>query len=102
MGHRSTRRPVFCDIAPHPDYGSAQGCRDNGAVVLDHHVGAKELVESFGKNGIYADAEKEPGVSGAVLARREVWDAVAEEYGTTGKFAVHGFAECVGARDTWQ
>lgn len=100
-------RPLFCDIAPHHNYGSAQGCRDNGAIVLDHHVGTKELVESFGENGVYADAEKEPGVSGAVLAWR-VWETINTVIGEhdflLGSVPIQtkAFAEFVGARDTWQ
>jgi len=105
-------RPLFCDIAPHDSYGSQQGCRDNGAIVLDHHVGAKDIVESFGSLGVYADAEKEPGVSGAVLAFREVWEPVwLWIYGggvpvPNRQFQclaeVEDFAICIGARDTWQ
>jgi hypothetical protein len=106
--HSGNGRALFCDFAPHPDV-----YRDHvvaGDLVLDHHVGAKEIVEAFGALGVYADAEKEPGVSGAVLAFREVWMPVADHLdfqrdapvpaGTKG--AVGDFALCVGARDTWQ
>lgn len=44
-----------------------------GAVVLDHHKTAKLIVQAFGDLGVYADEKEEPGVSGAVLAMREVW-----------------------------
>jgi len=89
---------LFCDIAPvrggHPR-----------TIVLDHHVGTKEIVESFGSLGVYADAEKEPGVSGAVLAFHEVWEPIWKAHRPEG-LGQHGevndFAECVGVRDTWQ
>ena len=97
---------LFCDIAP----VKAQSIPMGSAIVLDHHVGAREIVESFGSLGVYADAEKEPGVSGAVLAFREVWlSTFAEMVNLNENVAdspqhdrVRDFALCVGARDTWQ
>lgn len=56
-----------------PDYEKVQPFVDAGVIVLDHHKGAKKLVEMFGANGVFADEETEPGVSGAVLAFRHVW-----------------------------
>jgi hypothetical protein len=100
---------LFCDFAPTPDV--TQLMKGTGRmIVLDHHVGAKGLVESFGENGVYADAEKEPGVSGAVLAFREVWlSTFAEMVNLNENVAdspqhdrVRDFALCIGARDTWQ
>lgn len=109
---------LFCDIAPSTanDDGApflntafwASGGKH--AIVLDHHKGAEDIVRSFGVDGVFADEKQEPGVSGAVLAWREVWLAVAEYMdfacdrpiqGTHQK-AVENFALCVGARDTWQ
>lgn len=103
--HSGNGRALFCDFAPHPDV-----YRDHvvaGDIVLDHHVGAKNIVESFGALGVYADAEKEPGVSGAVLAFREVWKQIfgtmPERFTDGGAWQhVENFAECTGARDTWQ
>lgn len=102
-------RPLFCDIAPYDAYG-CQGCLDNGAIVLDHHVGTKEVVQRFGQLGVYADADTEPGVSGAVLAFREVWMAVlndqvlgpaaAKQPSNLVYRAIRQFAEAIGARDT--
>jgi hypothetical protein len=93
---------LFCDIAPKAGAGSWL-VREKWPIVLDHHVGAKAVVESFGSLGVYADAEKEPGVSGAVLAYREVWMSIAQQ---TAKGWIprelDDFAYCVGARDTWQ
>lgn len=62
---------LFCDMTP-PE-NKADAFVQAGAIVLDHHRGARELVERFGELGVYADADEEPGVSGAVLAHREVW-----------------------------
>jgi len=100
---------LFCDIAPKAGAGSWL-VREKWPIVLDHHVGAKAVVESFGSLGVYADAEKEPGVSGAVLAFREVWLSTFAEMVGLNKMAadspqhdrVRDFALCVGARDTWQ
>ena len=99
---------LFCDIAPKAGAGSWL-VREKWPIVLDHHVGAKAVVESFGSLGVYADAEKEPGVSGAVLAFREVWKPIWDVWDQQEKpvppmpkNAVQDFAYCVGARDTWQ
>ncbi len=104
--HSQNTRALFCDIAPHPDV-----YRDHivaGDIVLDHHKGVEELVRSFGPLGVFADEKLEPGVSGAVLAWREVWEPINRDTGThdflLGSCVIHGreFAACVGARDTWQ
>ena len=62
---------LFCDIVP-PAARAAEFVAA-GAIVLDHHVAARSVVEMFGELGVYADACSEPGVSGAVLAFREIW-----------------------------
>lgn len=64
-------RDLFCDMTP-PEI-KADAFVAAGAIVLDHHRGARELVERLGELGVYADAVAEPGVSGAGLAYREVW-----------------------------
>lgn len=95
---------LFCDIAPHKEAMEtmrSEFYRRGDVVVLDHHKGTEEIVRQFGELGVFADEKAEPGVSGAVLAFREVWDRVT----TPGQFVRHNvqdFAECVGARDTWQ
>lgn len=72
-----------------------------GAVVLDHHKTAKPIVEAFGQNGVFGDEDKEPGVSGAVLAFRHVYKPW-----VVGGHAVidacEEFSRLVGVRDTWQ
>lgn len=94
---------LFCDIAP-PRTRVAQFL-ECGAVVLDHHRTVKEDVLRFVEVGlgVFADEAKEPGVSGALLAYRNVWmplccgfisSAVCER--------AQDFAELAGVRDTWQ
>ena len=62
---------IFCDFSPPP--ARAQEFVDVGAIVLDHHKTAKAVVALFGDLGVFADEKDDPGVSGAVLAYREVW-----------------------------
>lgn len=62
---------LFCDFCPHPT--TYQQFIDAGAYVLDHHKHAKDIIAAFGDKGVFADEEKEPGVSGAVLAFREIY-----------------------------
>lgn len=94
---------IFCDIAPTYERSHRGSGFENSTVVLDHHKGVEELVRGFGEFGVFADEKLEPGVSGAVLAWRNVWapirDSVDER--RDGE-RVADFAMCVGARDTWQ
>jgi hypothetical protein len=109
--------PLFCDIAPDAATVLDKALHP-GAIVLDHHVGARALVEAI-PGGVYADAETEPGVSGAVLAFREVWEPVWRDglgeleslepdderlsYNSRIQYAsTSNFAACIGVRDTWQ
>ena len=62
---------LFCDCAPPPD--RVQEFVDVGTIVLDHHKYSRGIVAAFGERGVFADKEKEPTVSGAGLAYREVW-----------------------------
>lgn len=62
---------LFCDFCPHPT--TYQQFIDAGAYVLDHHKQAKDIIEAFGERGVFADEDKESGVSGAVLAFREIY-----------------------------
>src|SRR5260221_2574920 len=109
---------LFCDIAP-----TAASVpfllREHETIVLDHHKGAEEIVRSFGERGVFADEKLEPGVSGAVLAFREIWEPIRAsgfaEQAPAGTLLsaevqdkwgfpslVKEFALCVGLRDTWQ
>jgi len=99
---------LFCDFPPHED--SAEAHRRAGTIVLDHHRGAKNLTLSFGENGVFADEVDDPGVSGAVLAYREVWKPITEHLAdeclsfltVEEKATVEHFATVAGVRDTWQ
>ncbi len=88
---------LFCDFSPPPErvdeFVAAK------AIVLDHHRSAREVIARFGEWGIYADEEKDPGVSGATLAFREVWLPLRGDSAERG-FA-EAFATAAGARDTW-
>ncbi len=69
----ATTGMLFCDISPPADrVAEFVGV---GAIVLDHHKTVRDVVEAFGDCGVFADETKEPGVSGALLAYREVWDS---------------------------
>lgn len=94
---------LFCDMSPPAE--RADAFRFVKAIVLDHHKTAKDVVESFGELGIYADEVKRPGVSGAWLAYEEVWQLLTggESSGyiaTSSK--MRSFATLAGIRDTWQ
>jgi len=94
---------LFCDFSPPAD--RVQEFVDAGATVLDHHKTAKAVVERFGENGIFADEVTEPGVSGAMLAFREVWLPVRQTRGDTTPWlvaVVTHFATLTAIRDTWQ
>lgn len=73
-----------------------------GTIVLDHHATAKDVVARFGDLGVYSD---EPGVSGAVLAYREVWlncRVVEEKDRGVLLHRIIRFSGIAGIRDTWQ
>ncbi len=106
---------LFCDIAPRA--GRAREFLEAKAIVLDHHKTDAAVVRQFVEAGLgaFGDEEKEPGVSGAVLAFREVWmpawhHARAEAFRhslTTsptidGAADIEAFAKLAGIRDTWQ
>lgn len=91
---------LFCDIVPPAT--RAEAFRAAGALVLDHHKGARELVQAFGERGVFADEATEPGVSGASLACREVWAVLAAGKTAEARPAVERFAHRAGVRDTWQ
>lgn len=90
---------VFCDIVP--PASRAEAFREAGAIVLDHHKGARELIASFGERGVFADEASEPGVSGATLAFREVWSRLAEGETAAARPQVERFARLAAIRDTW-
>lgn len=94
---------LFCDIAP--PQARAQEFVDAGAIVLDHHATARSVVERF-EHHAFGDEEKNPGVSGAVLAFREVYEPIARAYAPKGEAIeaeidrAREFASLAGIRDT--
>ena len=86
---------LFSDMTP--PAARVQEFVDAGAIVLDHHRGARELVEAFGERGIFADERLDPGVSGALLAYAHVWAQVRRSPDPD----VQRFAVLAGVRDTW-
>jgi nanoRNase/pAp phosphatase (c-di-AMP/oligoRNAs hydrolase) len=106
-GDSNCEMVLFCDMTPSRKFMKLYGAREN-FIVLDHHSKQEDIVRAFGDRGVYADAIKEPGVSGAMLALREVWDPINRETGThdfilgTWPIKIYNFATDVGARDTFQ
>jgi oligoribonuclease NrnB/cAMP/cGMP phosphodiesterase (DHH superfamily) len=88
---------LFCDITP-PRERAAEFVAA-GAIVLDHHKHARDIVELFGERGVFADETTSPGWSGATLAYLAVWFPRASERSNP---AVKDFARLIGTRDTWQ
>lgn len=97
----ATDNMLFCDISPPRERVQEFLAKDN-VIVLDHHKTAKDLVALFGTNGVFADEDEQPGVSGGYLAFREVWDLLKGKESPIQKLYVEEFAHLVGVRDTWQ
>lgn len=98
---------LFCDISPPKDrykeFIKAE------AIVLDHHKTSKNIVLEFGELGVFADEKNDPGISGAVLAFKEVWQKLAKSCGKLSikeelstRPYIRYFAKLIGIRDTWQ
>ncbi len=85
---------LFCDFTPHRDTVDAFVAA--GAVVLDHHVGQRDIVERFGERGVYTN---DPGVSGALLAYTHVYKPL---WWLSNQRFIEPFAILAGIRDTWQ
>lgn len=92
---------LFVDFSPHPD--RVQEFVEAGAIVLDHHKTAKQVVEAFGEDGLFGDEIANPGVCGAVLAYQHVWLPLRGPLARdeTELFAKK-FSTLAGVRDTWQ
>lgn len=90
---------VFVDMTPPRD--QIERYRTRGTVVIDHHVGAKDIVEAFGELGLYS---AEPGDSGAYLYAKLLVDV-----GNSGDMSLtrrnlpgfQALASIIGIRDTW-
>lgn len=92
------RGALFCDITPGAEWLGF------GAIVLDHHRTAADIVRLFEGQGlgVYADA---PGVSGAPLAYEHVWLPMKFPDGEPAHrrhAIIKVFATRAGVRDTWQ
>lgn len=93
---------LFCDISP-PRERAAEFVAA-GAVVLDHHKQARDVVESFGERAVFADEKTAPGVSGAWLAYLHVWLPLrshANNFASLEVFVASKLARLAGIRDTW-
>lgn len=92
---------IFCDISP--PAARVQEFVDAGAIVLDHHVTAKAVVERFGDRGVYREG---PGISGAMLAYEEIYWELGKLSGraplTTADRLIETMACLAAVRDTWQ
>lgn len=106
---------LFIDMTPHVDrYKDGtitassmyylRALADAGTIVLDHHRGTADVVVAFGDRGVFADEVRDRGVSGAMLAFREVWSPTyhAARIRDDDKHdrALH-LADLAGIRDTW-
>jgi len=100
---------LFCDFSPHQS--RVGEFLDVGTLVLDHHGGpAGTVTKEFAEKGLgaFADEKLEPGVCGAVLAFREVWEPLTlEKYRQDPALDairdyIRDFATLAGIRDTWQ
>lgn len=101
---------LFCDFSP--DAERLSEWVEAGTIVLDHHKWTREVVEAFGDLGVFADEETMPGVSGAVLAYREVWEPIFDGlhdddlHDDDAPYDVRNraqrFAALAGVYDTWQ
>jgi hypothetical protein len=101
----ATEGMLFADFSPYPE--RALEFARAGVIVLDHHKHAQGLVENLsvmGKDaiGIFADETNEPGVSGAVLAYRHLWDPLRKYRDDLARLRAGQFASLAGVRDTWQ
>lgn len=103
---------LFCDFTPYVgdtskypfnrEEGSVVDCWVKaGAIVLDHHPTARDVVEAFGENGIFGLNEKNE--CGAWLAYEHVWaPLMASGRGAGPADLVREFAELAAIRDTWK
>jgi len=92
---------IFLDITPPPD--RCQEFLDAGTIVLDHHKKREYIIRTFvdAGQGAFADEDKDPGVSGALLAYQHLLVPLNETLTQNQLNKVHEFARMVGIRDTW-
>ena len=112
---------LFCDIVPHVlmkdalidgatrkvnDLEALQPWRDVGTIILDHHKGVQDVIQSFGDLACFGDEKTEPGVCGAVLAYRHVWRVMKsgqpdDVFTRQSVQIAEDFATLAGIVDTW-
>jgi len=90
---------LFVDFSPPAE--RAQEFVNAGAMILDHHKSARDVVALFGDRGVFGDEVADPGVCGAVLAYKNIWEPLLVQRGLGWDF-VEDFATLAGIRDTWQ
>ena len=93
---------LFCDFSPYRE--TAAEFLRAGAVVLDHHAKAIDIVKPFvdAEVGVFGDEKTEPGVSGAVLAYREILKQLSFFPLHEHTKIMEDLATLSGIRDTWQ
>lgn len=96
---------LFCDFTPVRE--RVQEFVKAGAICLDHHPTAKDIVEAFGENGVFGLNERNE--CGAWLAYEHVWKPLRRRHMVTSGDPssanyewVHHFAELAAIRDTWK
>ena len=88
---------LFADICPRARVDEHVAA---GAIVLDHHASHEDVVQRFGKRGIFGSKTE----SGASLVFDHVWTpmAVQRRRGQNECDAAERFARLAAVRDTWQ
>lgn len=108
---------IFCDFTPYVgdtskyplnrEEGSVLDCWVKaGAIVLDHHPTARDLVDHFSFKSLGFFGENEKNECGAWLAFQHVWlpleKAKPVEQTKWSRIAVEDFAKLAAIRDTWK
>lgn len=89
---------IFCDFTPIRERVAEFVAA--GAICLDHHPTAKDIVEAFGENGVFGLNEKNE--CGAWLAYTEVWVPLYDREAMGETDDVRLFASLAAIRDTWK
>lgn len=97
---------LFADMSPWmPDGAEARAeriaaWRDAGAIILDHHKTARDVVEGMGGRGVFGDEATQPGICGATLVYNIVTPHSRRE--VAGGTWLRRIVRLAGIRDTWQ
>ncbi len=92
-----TENTIFCDITPAES--TASTWKTARAIVLDHHIGNKDIIDLFEEDGVYECGD---GISGATLAFKHVWMPLASDAKKANERLreISEFAALVGIKDT--